>query len=529
MATAAVLAMPGAGHVNPECALAAALDSGGRAKRVLALSFGGESSRCAQSFLRAGPRVEYFDMLQMLPAQLLGALPQTDDIMEAMRSVGMEPIARALLDFDIQDGTLQSSHHEILMSVRMAYLGTLVLPQLIDFLRREEAQLVAYDPFFPFALAAAEHLGLPNASTIVFPGVHSLPPSLMLQAVRASRGHFFRWVNERYVRLSGVDVAEACGGMVFCHYSPHLNIINSIEDICLEPQPAPEDVGPEGEAEMRRLHAFYRRLPLVYVGPMLHPEARMAAAFTPKKAPEKASLAGEGEEALRKAPSFHRDRDNQLPRRELHDAALEGAKVVYVSFGSEAPNRGWDQGWTSGGAGEGQRAKGGMGGADSGKEYCQTLWGRLFDVLGNMQDVVVLISIGKHPEALRGMDHQVPANVFVRSTVPQLEVLALADVFVTHGGNGSVLEAFSHGVPMLVLPCFGDQPANCQAVARAGAGLGFLQPVQSATREVLVAALGRLLRDPGFRSAAQRVGEKLQAAGGAEQAAGKLLSLLQAP
>ena len=56
----------------------------------------------------------------------------------------------------------------------------------------------------------------------------------------------------------------------------------------------------------------------------------------------------------------------------------------------------------------------------------------------------VVVSTGQtDPERLGTL----PANVTVRSTVPQLEVLSRAAAFLTHGGMNSVIEALFDGVP----------------------------------------------------------------------------------
>lgn len=50
-----------------------------------------------------------------------------------------------------------------------------------------------------------------------------------------------------------------------------------------------------------------------------------------------------------------------------------------------------------------------------------------------------------------------PANMVVRRRVPQIAVLARADVFLTHAGANSVHEAVRAGVPMIVAPRARDQ------------------------------------------------------------------------
>lgn len=49
-------------------------------------------------------------------------------------------------------------------------------------------------------------------------------------------------------------------------------------------------------------------------------------------------------------------------------------------------------------------------------------------------------------------DAHMPANVHCFKKVPQLRVLTLADVFITHGGINSIKESVYAGVPMLVYP-----------------------------------------------------------------------------
>ena len=84
------------------------------------------------------------------------------------------------------------------------------------------------------------------------------------------------------------------------------------------------------------------------------------------------------------------------------------------------------------------------------------------------EKVDVIISVGKQFDVRKLKN--IPENVHVYASVPQLTVLRMADVFVTHGGMNSVSEALYLGTPMVVIPFVSDQPVNAQCVERLGVG-----------------------------------------------------------
>ncbi len=59
----------------------------------------------------------------------------------------------------------------------------------------------------------------------------------------------------------------------------------------------------------------------------------------------------------------------------------------------------------------------------------------------------------------------------MRPHLPQVAILERAAAFVTHGGNNSVTEAASLGVPMLVMPFSTDQFDGAAAIEASGLGL----------------------------------------------------------
>jgi zeaxanthin glucosyltransferase len=93
----------------------------------------------------------------------------------------------------------------------------------------------------------------------------------------------------------------------------------------------------------------------------------------------------------------------------------------------------------------------------------------------------------------------VPADWLVREFLPQVTLLDAATAAVTHGGNNSVTEAMTAGVPVVVLPFSTDQFAGAAALERTGVGVA-LAP-NTATVDELAEALRHVLdlptRDPG--------------------------------
>ena len=108
-----------------------------------------------------------------------------------------------------------------------------------------------------------------------------------------------------------------------------------------------------------------------------------------------------------------------------------------------------------------------------------------------------------------------PGNVQVFPRVNQLEVLAGADVFLTHCGMNSVSESLLCGVPMVLFPQHSEEEAVAGRVEELGAGLKLKRP----TAKHIRSALETVLRAPSYREAAQRIADDFAACGGAQEAA----------
>ena len=80
--------------------------------------------------------------------------------------------------------------------------------------------------------------------------------------------------------------------------------------------------------------------------------------------------------------------------------------------------------------------------------------------------------------------------------VPQTAIVPQCDVMITHGGNNTVGEAFSFGVPTIVLPLFWDQYDNAQRIDECGFGVRL--STYEFSDEELHTAIERLSSDTSF-------------------------------
>lgn len=128
-------------------------------------------------------------------------------------------------------------------------------------------------------------------------------------------------------------------------------------------------------------------------------------------------------------------------------------------------------------------------------------------------DVRVALATGSAPREALG---PLPQEWLVREFLPQVRLLAGSTVAVTHGGNNSVTEALTAGVPLLVLPLSTDQFAGAAAVERCGVGL-CLDP-NATTSQDIRDAVDALLDPDGPRAAAAELGRALREVPGALRA-----------
>jgi UDP:flavonoid glycosyltransferase YjiC (YdhE family) len=170
--------------------------------------------------------------------------------------------------------------------------------------------------------------------------------------------------------------------------------------------------------------------------------------------------------------------------------AARGARpLVYVSFGTEAVAM----------------------------PIASALYAAVFDAAAELP-ADVLLALGQRdadPAALG----PVPANVRVEPWVNPAEVLPRADAAVSHGGFGTTMGAIASGLPLVVVPLFGDQPDNARRVEAAGAGVVVWpdpdRPAEAIRSGIdpnaLRDAITTALDEPGYRRVAGELAAEMAA------------------
>ena len=129
-------------------------------------------------------------------------------------------------------------------------------------------------------------------------------------------------------------------------------------------------------------------------------------------------------------------------------------------------------------------------------------------------DIRVAFALGSTPREALG---ELPASWLVRETLPQVRLLGRSALAVSHGGNNSVTEALTAGVPLLLLPLSTDQFAGAAAIEEAGIGEA-LDPNATTPDEVTAAARRLLSLGGASRARLDRISADLRGVPGARRA-----------
>lgn len=129
-------------------------------------------------------------------------------------------------------------------------------------------------------------------------------------------------------------------------------------------------------------------------------------------------------------------------------------------------------------------------------------------------DMQIIISLGGRIDS--ETMGELPGSPLVTAYAPQLQLLKLASIVITHGGANTVFETLMEGKPMVVIPLALDQPAIAARLARLK--LAEVLPVMRLSPMRIRIAVTSVLNDPRYRDAAVEMQTKLKSLHGLTRA-----------
>ena len=114
-----------------------------------------------------------------------------------------------------------------------------------------------------------------------------------------------------------------------------------------------------------------------------------------------------------------------------------------------------------------------------------------------------------------------PPNVHIERYIPNSLIMPHCHTVICHGGSGTIMDALSLGLPLVIIPIAADQPYN----ARRCAEVGVAQVIEADERNqwAVRRATHIVLEDPHYRMAAARLRKDIEALPGPES----VVSLLE--
>ena len=120
------------------------------------------------------------------------------------------------------------------------------------------------------------------------------------------------------------------------------------------------------------------------------------------------------------------------------------------------------------------------------------LFKKFIEAFKNSKDFQIIMSTGYNIDIKKL--GEIPDNFLIYQYCPQPQILAMTDVFITHGGINSINEAlFINSVPMIVIPQFADQFMNAKLVESNEAGIALDN--NNITTEILLNSVNNILNN----------------------------------
>ena len=137
-----------------------------------------------------------------------------------------------------------------------------------------------------------------------------------------------------------------------------------------------------------------------------------------------------------------------------------------------------------------------------------------------------IIAAGKTQTKLKEKFKNLPSNILICKTVPQLEILKIASLFITHCGMNSMNEAIYYGVPCVCIPLNADQPVIAQRASKEfkmGISLDFVTMKPLDIKNAVIS----ILTDDSYREKALDLSIKCKKINGKHEGVKEILNFLQ--
>ncbi|AFY55452.1 glycosyltransferase, MGT family [Rivularia sp. PCC 7116] len=141
-------------------------------------------------------------------------------------------------------------------------------------------------------------------------------------------------------------------------------------------------------------------------------------------------------------------------------------------------------------------------------------------------DCQLVLSVGLFvPDNLLQNLRQTYPNFIILRKTPQVEVLKKTELFITHAGMNSTLEALQLGVPMLAVPIGGDQPGVAARIRYHQVGVSI--PIKQLNEAKLSQAISRVFKNPIYTNKAKELAKKINSTPGVVLAADAIEELFK--
>ena len=126
---------------------------------------------------------------------------------------------------------------------------------------------------------------------------------------------------------------------------------------------------------------------------------------------------------------------------------------------------------------------------------------RLIEVLSKTNHKYIVSKGPRHEE------YELTGNLWGDRYLPQVKILPVVDLVITHGGNNSVTETFAQGKPMIIMSLFVDQHDNAQRLSETNWAIKI--PPYDFTDEQLIVSIDRLIYDDELNARLKRASQRI--------------------